>query len=396
MTLSSMGIVTQKLAFALLFTLISSFACLADTVQFHAWGGSAQVNGYLQWVSEQMKKQHGITLHHVKLADTSDAVSRVLAEKAAGNHDNGSVDLIWINGENFAAMKQHQLLLNSWVSSVPNFALTSPQQNPAMVTDFGIATDGQEAPWGKASLVFYHHSGLLPKPPKNVRQLLDFAKQHPGRFTYPVPTDYLGISFLKYVLIALNDSHRQKLYQPVSDASFATLTAPLWRYLDALHPMMWQQGEHMVRQASQLQRLMDSEELWLSFSFTAAEIPSAVSRFDLPPAIRTYAMEEGSLANVHFLGIPYNAAHRQSALTLVNFLLSPQAQAKKQQLAVWGDDTVLDMAMLSPSQRDWFTQQQVHPSALPATTAVPLFAEPHASWTDKLRQAWFERYGERL
>ena len=152
----------------------------------------------------------------------------------------------------------------------------------------------------------------------------------------------------------------------------------------------------MVRQASALQRLIDSEILWLSFSFTAAEIPSAVSRFDLPLSTRTYAMEEGSLANVHFLAIPYNAAHSKSALTVVNFLLSPKAQAKKQQLEVWGDATVLDMSMLTEQQKAGFNTQQTHPSALPTDTAVPLFAEPHASWTDKLREAWFERYGERL
>jgi len=67
-------------------------------VRFHAWGGSAQVNSYLKWVADRVERKHGIALKHVKLADTSDAVSRVLAEKAADNLHNGSVDLIWING----------------------------------------------------------------------------------------------------------------------------------------------------------------------------------------------------------------------------------------------------------------------------------------------------------
>ncbi|NDV90734.1 ABC transporter substrate-binding protein [Alteromonas sp. 345S023] len=396
MTLSNSAQAILKYILVSLHLLMFSVIAQAEVVQFHAWGGSAQVNGYLQWVSEQLQKEYGITLHHVKLADTSDAVSRVLAEKAAGNHTNGSVDLIWVNGENFAAMKQHQLLLPNWVSSIPNFTLTNAQKNPAMVTDFGIATEGQEAPWGKASLVFYHNSRLLPTPPRNVHQLLRFSRENPGRFTYPAPTDYLGVSFLKYVLVALNKQHRALLYKPVTERAFKTVSAALWRYLDALHPTMWQQGTHMVRQASALQRLMDSEVLWLSFSFTAAEIPSAVSRFDLPRSTRTYAMDEGSLANVHFLGIPYNAAHRTSALTVVNFLLSPKAQAKKQQLAVWGDATVLDMSLLSERQKEWFNTQQTHPSALSTSTAVPLFAEPHASWTDTLRDAWFKRYGERL
>lgn len=368
----------------------------SPTVQFHAWGGSAQVNGYIQWVGQQVSDQYNITLNHVKLADTSDAVSRVLAEKAAGNHNQGSVNLIWINGENFAAMKHHNLLLKDWANSIPNFALTNPARNPAMITDFGIATDGQEAPWGKASMVFYYNNQFVENPPLNIHELLAFAKQYPGRFTYPLPNDYLGISFLKYAAIALNQDHQDLLYKPVTDNTLTKITPALFEYLDALHPLMYKEGDYMVRQASQLQRLMGTSELLLAFSFTAAEIPSAVNRFDLPKSIRTYAMQDGSLANVHFIGITYNTENIAAAKQVVNFLLSPQAQAKKQQLAVWGDDSVLDFSMLAAHDKALFKPSSHHASALNKEKTVPLFAEPHSSWTDAIRKAWFARYGERF
>lgn len=368
-------------------------------VRFHAWGGSAQVNGYLQWVALQVKTRFNIELQHVKLADTSDAVNRVLAEKAAGNHDNGSVDLIWINGENFAAMKKHGLLSASWVSELNNFSLTNPEENSAMTTDFGEPTLGMEAPWGKASMVFYYRSehmkslGLM--APKTTEQLLRFSQKAPGRFTYPVPSDYLGISFIKYVALAINKDKHSVFYQPVSDASLKTVLPPLWKYLDALHPTMWQQGDHMLRHASQLQRLVGAGELSLAFSFTASEIPSAVTRFDLPEDVRTYAMQDGSLANVHFVGLTYNSGSKAAAKTVVNFLLSPQAQAKKQEITVWGDDTVLDMTTLTNAQQALFKKEAVHPSALNKSKPSALLAEPHASWTDALRDAWYERYGAR-
>ena len=368
-------------------------------VRFHAWGGSAQVNGYLQWVAGQVNQRFNIEMQHVKLADTSDAVSRVLAEKAAGNHDNGSVDLIWINGENFAAMKKHGLLARSWVEELDNFALTTPEKNPAMVTDFGEATLGMEAPWGKASMVFYYRSGhmkaLNVTPPQTIGELLRFAQKAPGRFTYPVPNDYLGISFIKYAAIALNGDKQSLFYQPVTEQSLQVVLPALWTYLDQLHPNMWQQGEYMLRQASQLQRLVGTGELTLAFSFTAAEIPSAVNRFDLPDDVRTYAMQDGSLANVHFVGLTYNSNNKAAAKTVVNFLLSPEAQAEKQKLAVWGDDTVLDMAVLSTAQAMLFKNDTVHASALDKSQSAVLLAEPHASWTDALREAWFRRYGAR-
>jgi putative thiamine transport system substrate-binding protein len=224
---------------------------------------------------------------------------------------------------------------------------------------------------------------------------MQFAQQAPGRFTYPVPTDYLGISFVKYVAIALNQAQSELFYAPVTPSALSQITPALWQYLDQLHPNLWQKGEYFVRQASKLQRMVGSGELSLAFSFTAAEIPSAVERFDLPLDIRTYSMSDGSLANVHFIGLTFNSANKAEAKAVVNFLLSPEAQAKKQRVQVWGDDTVLAMSKLSQAEQALFSTTQSHPSALDKTQSTLLFAEPHTSWTDALRQAWEERYGAR-
>ncbi|WP_369675588.1 hypothetical protein, partial [Enterococcus faecium] len=94
-------------------------------------GGDPQINNYIDWLAEQVKQRYNINLQHIKLTDTSEAVSRVLAEKSAGNHHAGKVDLIWINGANFAAMAQHGLLRANWAQQLPNFALTNPDKNPA-------------------------------------------------------------------------------------------------------------------------------------------------------------------------------------------------------------------------------------------------------------------------
>lgn len=368
----------------------------AQTVNFYAWGGSPQVNDYLQWVSAQTQARFGITVNHVKLADTSDAVSRVLAEKAAGNHANGQIDLLWINGENFAAMKQHGLLLKDWVHTLEHFTLTNPAENPNMTRDFGVPTDGQEAPWGKAAMVFYYNQSRLAQPPQNAAALLRFAQAHPGRFAYPLPADYLGISFLKYLVMALNPDQHPQLFAPVTPAALDQVTPALFAYLDALHPHLWQQGRFFPRQAARLTQLMGDEQLWLAFSFTAAEIPAAVQRYDLPAATRTYAMTDGSLANVHFVAIPYNSDQTQAARKVVNFLLSPEAQAKKYQPDVWGDDTVLDVSLLPAAQQALFAPAQRHPAALPASGYHTLLPEPHASWSDALREAWYARYGAHL
>ena len=103
--------------FALLFLALlagpaaaDDFAAIAadargQTVYLNAWGGSRQINDYLAWAGGELRQRFGVDLVHVKLTDTSEAVARVRAEQAAGRDQGGTVDLIWLNGENFRAMK---------------------------------------------------------------------------------------------------------------------------------------------------------------------------------------------------------------------------------------------------------------------------------------------------
>ena len=97
-------------------------------------------------------------------------------------------------------MAKNGLLAPHWAEQLPNFALTNPTNNPAMTRDFGVPTQGMEAPWGQAALTFYFDSLKVTTPPQTLPELLSWSKQHPGRFTYPKPPEFLGLSFLKYAL----------------------------------------------------------------------------------------------------------------------------------------------------------------------------------------------------
>lgn len=372
---------------------------LNQAVYFHAWGGDAQINNYIQWVASEVKQKYQIDLHHVKLTDTSEAVSRVLAEKSANNNHNGQVDLVWINGANFASMAKHQLLAPNWANQLPNFRLTNPSNNPAMLRDFGVPTQGMEAPWGQVALTFYYDSLKVDNPPQTLPQLLRWSKQHPGRFTYPKPPEFLGMSFLKYALIILNQSQpehiREQLYQPVSASSEATLLPVLWAFLNELHPTLWRKGRHFVSNGLALRRLSADTELQIAFTYNAAEVPSAISRFDLPDSTRSYRMLDGSLSNIHFVAIPYNAAHLDSAKLVANFLLSPEAQAKKQQTTIWGDNSVLDMSQLTTTQQALFadSEHQHESATIINIDNTRLLGELHPSWTKAIVDQWLSRYG---
>ena len=143
-------------------------AAKGQTVYFNAWGGDAKINSYIKWAGDILSDRHDIKLVHVKLTDTASAVSRILAEKAAGRLDGGAIDLLWVNGENFAAMKRAGLLQDRpWVTSLPNWQYTDSNALPGILSDFAEPTDGKESPWGRAQLVFSHDSARLQTPPKS-------------------------------------------------------------------------------------------------------------------------------------------------------------------------------------------------------------------------------------
>jgi putative thiamine transport system substrate-binding protein len=75
---------------------------------------------------------------------------------------------------------------------------------------------------------------------------------------------------------------------------------------------------------------------------------------------------------------------------VANFLLSPAAQARKADIDVWGDPTVLDVPRLPAADRARF-QSATRPGQLAHT--APTLPEPHASWVEALEKEWLRRYG---
>jgi len=363
-----------------------------QTVYFHAWAGDPQINGFIVWAGEQLQAQFGVALQHVKIGDTGESVSRVLAERMAGNEDQGSVDLLWLNGENFAALKSGDLLFGPFAESLPNFALVQADLYPEMREDFTIPVEGYESPWTRSRLVFYHDTALLPEPPLSMTALLDWSVANPGQFTYPRPPDFLGSTFLKQALLELaGDS--AALYKPVDPIRFDEVSAPLWAFLDALHPTLLRGGRSFPGNGGELRRMLGDGEIALAFSFSPAEASAGILAGELPPSVRTYVPSGGSIGNVSFLAIPFNATAKAGAMVAANYLLSPEAQARAYSPEVMGSTTVLSMDALSPEDRERFSRIDPGIATLPPDALGVALREPHPSWMEALEQAWLARYG---
>jgi putative thiamine transport system substrate-binding protein len=364
-----------------------------QTVYWNAWGGDERTNAFIAWVGDEVKRRYGVTVRHVKLKDTAEAVTRVVAEKSAGRDANGSVDLIWINGPNLLAMKTQALLFGPITATLPNYRFVDTTTKRSNVIDFTVPVDGMASPWRMAQLVYMHDSArhAAAEMPKSAAALLDFARKNPGRVTHPNVRNFLGATFMKQALIDLVPEPAV-LQQPATDASFTATTAPLWAWYDQLRPALWREGREFPESGPAERQLMNDGAIDIHLSFDPAEAAVSIAANLLPPTVRVFTMAQGTLGNTSFVAIPYNAAHKEAAMVVADFLLEPATQARAQDPRWGGNLTVLDLAKLNAAQRALFDAKPGAPALpTPEQLGAPRL-EPHPSWMTRIAAEWERRY----
>ncbi|MGH8936347.1 MAG: ABC transporter substrate-binding protein [Acidimicrobiia bacterium] len=303
-----------------------------QTVRWWMFGGDERVNRYVDQLVAPAAAELGINLVRVPVADTADAVQRVLAERRAGGA-GGGVDLVWINGENFTLGKEAGLWLEGWSEALPNSRYVD-WADPTIARDFGVPVEGQESPWSRAALVFAHDRRRTPEPPRSFEELLALARRHPGRVTYPAPPDFTGSAFVRLAVQTLGE-----------ERAFALL--------EELKPLQWQRGLVPGSEA-ELNRLFGDGQVDFAISYDPSFVLTEVGRGVFPESARPFVFSTGTLQNVSYVAIPAGAAHAAGALVVANLLLDPGLQAAKADPALLGLPTVLDRSRLSPAQRRLF------------------------------------------
>ncbi|MEL7236443.1 MAG: ABC transporter substrate-binding protein, partial [Chloroflexota bacterium] len=212
-------------------------AAEGGTVNWFMWGGSDVINSYVSdYIGGVVMEEYGITLNRVGINDTADAVNTVLGEAEAGQDTDGTVDMIWINGENFRTMKQGGLLFCGYWDMLPNMAFVN-QEDPTITFDFGTAVDECEVPWSRAQVAMIYNSAFVEDVPADMDALLAWVEANPGRFTYPAPPDFTGSVFVRHVFYneadklfpdeggyeVLLGEFDEEIYSQVAEATWATL-----------------------------------------------------------------------------------------------------------------------------------------------------------------------------
>lgn len=362
-------------------------AAAGTTVRFYMWGGSESINAWIDgYVANEMKSRYDVELERVPM-DAAVFVNKLLTERQAGQR-RGTIDLVWINGENFRTARDADLLWGPFTEYLPNFRDFVDPASAA--TDAGYPVDGYEAPWGQAQFNFDVDTARVADPPRTMQELAAWVRENPGRFTYPQPPDFTGSAFIRQAFYAVTGGHEQYA-GPFNAELFARNVPRLWEFLNEIEPYLWQGGASYPRDVAALDALFERGEVDFSMSFTQTNAATRIAAGRYPDTVRSFVMRDGSLFNTHFTAIPFNAPNRTGALVLANFLLSPEAQLSKNRVENWGDFTVLDLERLSPQMREEFAALDLGDATAPLTDfgryGVP---EISAEYWEALERGWDE------
>ncbi len=359
-----------------------------QTVNWYMWGGSDLIN---TWVNENVKSnvkdRYNITLNMVPVADSPEYINKVLGEKEAAKNEDGAVDLVWINGENFRTMRQADLLFGPYSQFLPNTIYVN-QNDPSVANDFGFPVDGYESPYGKAQFVMIYDSAKVAEPPKTVPELVAWIKENPGKFTYPAPPDFTGSAFVRHLCYAAAGGY-ESLLGEFDQAAFDAQLPACWELLNELETSLWREGQTYPENHTRQQDLFANGEVYFDMAYNPAEASSLVENGRFPQSTRTFVFEEGTIANTHYVAIPYNSSSKAAAMVVANYLLSPEAQLSKAQPENWGDLPVLDPALLPA---DWQAQFEAVPRGVATLSTEELAAhrlpELQAPWITAIEQGW--------
>jgi putative spermidine/putrescine transport system substrate-binding protein len=363
------------------------------TVNWFMWGGSDTINSNVDDdIGAVIEEQFNIKLNRVP-ADAADFVNKVLDEAAAGVTEGGTIDLMWINGENFATLKTADLLYGPWAESLPN-AIYVPWDDPALANDFGEPVEGLESPWGHAQFVIEYDTAFVDEAPTTFEALQAWVHENPGTFTYPAIPDFVGSVFVRHLFYWAAGGPEPFLGE-FDQAVFDQYAPAVWEYLNDIESDLWRGGETYPEGAA-MADLLANQEVHYNMSYDPARASTNIQSGIYPETIRTFQFDTGTLSNNNYVAIPFNAANPAGAMVVANYIVSPEFQLIMADPAQWGWLVPTDPTTWPEEAQATLAAYGTGIATIPAaeltSKALP---EPAGEWVTAMEAGWIENVLEK-
>ncbi len=358
-------------------------------VAFYGWGGDENRNNWLNGtVADYLKENYDIEFEYVGM-DINDILAKLTSEKEAGE-ESGTIDMIWINGENFYTAKENGLLYGPFAAQLPNMEAYVDGDDPETLNDFCKPIDGYEVPYAKAQMVMYNDSAVSPETPKNAEELMDYAKKYPGKVTYPALPDFTGSAFVRNIIYELcgweqfqtMEADKEKVREAIK---------PAIDYLKELNPYLWNEGKTFPADSTALDKMFQDGEVVLDMNYGPFTVASGIADGTLPETCRTFVFDKGTIGNTNYMAIAFDSPNKAGAMVAVNAIISAELQLT--QYSELRDLPVIDQNKLSDEEKAAFdsvdlgkgvlTQAELLSHRLPEMPAdlVPVIEE---LWTEEV------------
>jgi putative spermidine/putrescine transport system substrate-binding protein len=361
-------------------------AARGTRVVWRMWRGDPSINAYVDgWVAPRLRDRYGIELVTAD-GQGAEVVNQLVVERQA--NARGGADLLWVNGQTFHDLREADLLYGPWAGRIPSAAYVD-SASPIVARDFEQDPAGYESPWGRVQFALIYDSVRTPDPPRSIGELGAWIRAHPGRFTHD--QSFTGTTFQKILMYALNGGVAP-FQGGFDEAAYRTGSERVWDWLRAHRGFFWRGGTAYPREVAELHRLFANGEIDFSMSNNENEVVAKARQGILPATSRGLLLREGTIANTHFVAIPFNAPNPAGAMVVADFLLSPEAQLEKARPEVWADGTVLAMDRLPEVWRRRFAELESDPRAIPRDS-LDRYALPEVApaYHERLASDWRER-----
>lgn len=332
------------------------------TVTFYGWGGSEKINKWLdETVAKTLMEQYEVKLERVPMVP-SEYLPKLLNEKQLDSE--GTIDVLWINGENFHSAKTNELLYGPITEKMPNFNTYIDGTSPDVLYDFGHPVEGYAAPYGKAQMVLIGDTAKLTALPKNHQELLEIAKAHPGKLTYIDASDFTGSAFVRNIIYDIV-GHEVFMDHPADKSALKETIQPALDYLKEIKPYLWREGVTYPADGAQLDNMFEDGEVYMTMSYTPLHVAGKIADGSFKETSQGFLFDKGTIGNTHFMAIPFNAPNKAAALILINHIISPEIQATKYDPTVWGDLPVTNPMKHTKEQKALFDAVDVGQGTVP-------------------------------
>nr|NLJ02389.1 extracellular solute-binding protein [Bacillota bacterium] len=245
-------------------------------------------------------------------------VEKLLAQKRA-NRESWDIDVAVIH-EIGASLALQEELLSQYAESAATFKYVT---SSTAKTALGVDVEGYVIPMFHSQTVLAYNPNYIEEPPKSFEELVEWVKENPGKFGYNgIKQGASGVSFVA-----------SWLYWKTGNYDIYAVTGPF----DEKYMESWEQALAELREfdsyvtmtsgnAATLDMLSRGEiwigPVWVDMFY------SWVADGRMNPDFRLCLPAPGMCGQPMYYVIPAKAANPEAALKFIEFVTSPEIQAK--------------------------------------------------------------------